>query len=77
MAEAYPLELRQRVVEAYERGDGSFVTIAEKIQVGEATINRWVSQYRDLGHFKARPKAGGVRSDVSLKELEAILEPAR
>ncbi len=41
MPEAYPLELRERVVAAYERGEGSFVTIAEKFQVGEATVNRW------------------------------------
>lgn len=74
MAEAYPLELRRRVVEAYERGEGSFVTIGEKFQIGEATVNRWVTQYRDLGHLNPRKKAGGTRSDVSVKELETILE---
>ena len=47
MAEAHPFELRRRVVEAYERGEGSFVTIADKFQVGEASVNRWVTQYRD------------------------------
>lgn len=62
------------MVEAYERGEGSFVTIAEKFRVGEATVNRWVAQYRDLGHLRPLKKAGGRRSDISLKELEALLD---
>jgi transposase len=74
MAEAHPIELRQRVVDAYERGEGSFVTIAEKFRVGEASVNRWVTQYRDVGHLKPLKKAGGSRSDISVKELEAILD---
>jgi transposase len=74
MAEAFPIALRERVVEAYERGEGSYPTVAAKFSVGEATVRRWVGQFRDVGHFKPRKKSGGNRSDVSLKELEAILE---
>ncbi len=62
------------MVEAYERGEGSFVTIAKKFRVGEASVNRWVAQFRDLGHLKPLKKAGGKRSDISVKDLEAILD---
>jgi transposase len=44
MAEAYPVELRERVVKAYEAGQGSYPTIASKFLVGEATVRRWVGQ---------------------------------
>ena len=74
MAEALPVALRQRVVESYERGEGSYPTVAKKFRVGEATVRRWVGKYRDLGHVEAQRKGGGRRSDVSVKELEAILD---
>lgn len=74
MAEALPVALRQRVVEAYERGEGSYPTVAEKFRVGEASVRRWVGQFRDVGHVKPLKKGGGNRSDVSVKELEAILD---
>ena len=74
MAEALPIALRQRVVEAYERGEGSYSTIAEKFRVGEMSVRRWVGQFQDVGHLKPRKKGGGQRSDISIKELEAILD---
>jgi transposase len=74
MAEALPVALRQRVVEAYERGEGSYPTVAEKFRIGEATVRRWVSQFRDVGHVEPHPKGGGRRSDISIKELEGILD---
>jgi len=74
MPEALPVALRRRVVEAYERGEGSYPTIGRKFEVGEASVRRWVAQWRDLGHLDPQKKGGGRRSDVSIKELEAILE---
>jgi transposase len=74
MAEAHPVALRQRVVDAYERGEGSFATIGKKFGVGEASVNRWVTQLRDVGHVEPRKKRGGRRSDISVKELERILD---
>lgn len=73
MAEPLPKALRQRVVEAYERGEGGYATIAAKFSLGISSVRRWVARYRDLGHFEPDKKGGGNRSDVSLKELEAIL----
>lgn len=74
MAEAYPVELRERVVKAYEAGEGSYPTVAEKFRLGEATVRRWVSQARDVGDLRPRKKGGGTPSVISVKELEAILD---
>lgn len=73
MAEAHPVELRQRVVAAYEAGEGSYPEIAERFRVGEATVKRWVRLFRRTGAVRPRPKRGGNRSDISLEELEAVV----
>ncbi len=41
MAEAYGMELRERVVRAYEAGEGSYGGIAARFALGEATVKRW------------------------------------
>ncbi len=73
MAEAHPIELRQRVVDAYESGEDSYATVAALFSVGEASAKRWVWQFRRDGHLKPRKKGGGNHSDVSVKDLEAVL----
>lgn len=74
MAEAYAVALRERVVKAYEAGEGSYPTIAKKFLVGEATVRRWVGQSRDIGDLRPQKKRGGTPSLISVKELEAILD---
>lgn len=74
MPNAHPVELRERVVKAYESGEGSYVTIAKKFRVGLSSVKRWVEQMLDVGHLRPRKKRGGTPSDVSVKELEAILD---
>ncbi len=49
-------------------------TIAEKFRVAAMSVRRWVGQYRDVVHVKPLKKGGGNQSDISLKELEAILD---
>ena len=73
MGNAYPIELRERVVAAYERGDGSYVSIGFAFRVGQTTVKRWVSQQRREGHLTPQKRGGGRRSDVSLMEIEVIL----
>jgi len=46
MAEAYPVELRERVVHAYESGVGSYPEVGAMFNVGEATVRRWTSLRR-------------------------------
>ena len=54
MSKAHFVELRRRVVEAYERGKGSYAIVAATFQVGKASAKLWVWQFRDVGHL--RPK---------------------
>jgi transposase len=73
MAEAYPVELRERAVHAYESGDGSYLELAATFKIGVASLVRWVSLYRRAGTVAARPKGGGARSSISAAEIDAIV----
>lgn len=74
MSEPHPIELRKRAVESYERGEGSYPEIAERFCVGEASVKRWVWQFRRDGHLVPRKKGGGNRSDISPAAIERILK---
>lgn len=73
MAEAYPTELRARVVDAYESGDGSYPSIAARFAVGEATVRRWVRLYRLRGHVEPSPKGGGNPSTITAEEIAMVV----
>ena len=60
MPKPHPQELRDRVVAAHKRREGSFAALAKRFAVGEASVNRWVRLDREQGTL--RPKAmGGLR----------------
>ena len=65
--------LRDRVVAAYERGVGSFATVAEIFGVGEASVNRWVNEARREGRAVPKPMGGARRSRVVDDEGEEFL----
>ena len=77
MGRALAIDLRERVVEAYETGEHTQAEIAELFGVGEASVRRWVRRKRERGtvaptvdytHGPA-PKIDIIRLDL----LERIL----
>lgn len=73
MAEAYPIELRERAVQAYEAGEGSAATIAARFKIGEATVKRWLWRNRDEGHVRPTKKGGGTPSTIERAEIDRIV----
>lgn len=73
MAEAYPIELRERAVRAYQAGEGTAADIAEQFGIGEATMKRWLWRYRDHGTLAPTKKGGGTPSPVERKDIEEIV----
>lgn len=59
-----PVEMRQRIVDSWKSGEGSFRVLAKRFKVGEASVNRWVSLERRTGSLKPKPMGGSVRKDV-------------
>lgn len=62
---ALSVDLRIRVIRAYEGKEGSMRELARRFQVGWITIWRWVRQYRLTGEVKAKPHGKGRRPWVS------------
>lgn len=42
MPKPLPLALRERVVAAYNNGEGSYSELAARFSVGQASVNRWL-----------------------------------
>lgn len=74
MAEPIPVELRERVVRAYEAGEGGYGTIATRFGVSIMSVRRWVERSRRIGDVTPANKGGGAYSTIDLGELEDIVE---
>ena len=59
MAAASSADLRQRVVDAYRRGEGTYEELATRFSVGMASVSRWLRRHRETGGVDPRPHAGG------------------
>jgi len=59
MPEPLSLDLRERIVAAYERGDLTRDQVAELFRVGRASVNRLVRRFRETGSVEPSPHGGG------------------
>ena len=57
--QAYSLDLRQRVVRAYEQGHGSIAEIAEQFSVSTGFVKKMLRQWRASGDLAPLPHGGG------------------
>lgn len=76
MANAYGVELRERAVRAYRRGDGTLVQVARTFAIDPRTVQRWIAHERATGSLVAKPKAGGWRCPIVLSLLHAVIAAA-
>ena len=58
------MELRRRIVEAYEKKEGTYFELAQRFGVGEATVYRLLKLKRESGNVKP-----GAPTGVSEEEL--------
>lgn len=76
VAGALSLDLRKRVVMAYEAGEGTMKSLGRRFSVGEATVKRWVRRKRqglglEPGPYRGKePRIGGERLAI----VQAIVE---
>ena len=70
---AYSLDLRQRVVHAYEQGEGSISEIAARFGVSVPFVKKLLRRWREtadlapLAHGGGKPKSLGARQHQLLK----------
>jgi transposase len=74
---AKSLDLRERVVAAYETGRYTYAEVAQLFGVGHATVNRYLRLKRETGSVARRPHGGGQKprlSEVERKRLRSLVE---
>jgi len=74
---AYSVDLRERVVTAYEMGGVTDEEVAEVFQIGEATVHRWKRLKRESGSLATRPHGGGMPPRIKAEQMglvRAIIE---
>jgi transposase len=56
---AYSIDLRQRVVAAYDAGQGTQEQLAARFAVSTSWVRKLLRQRRDTGSIEAKPHGGG------------------
>jgi transposase len=72
----YPIELRERVLQAVENREGSIAAVARLFQVGETFIYKLVRQKEATGGVAPKPHAGGfapLLDEARLEQLRALV----
>jgi len=74
MAEPCSTELRERVVKAYEAGEGGYAAVGARFAVCAASVLRWVRRYRTSGSAAPLPKGGGTPSTIAPEDIVRVLD---
>lgn len=69
---AYSLDLRQRVVDAYESGQTTLKEVAGRFAVGETFVKKMLRQKRDQGEVQAPVHGGGKKRSLDARHLKAL-----
>lgn len=70
------IDLRERIVQAYHEGAGTYEKVAKLFSVGEATISRLLRRKREKGSLEPEPHGGGKDAKLSKSDLELLKELA-
>jgi len=68
MAWAYSVDLRERVVRAFDVGGKTDHEVAELFGIGEATVHRWKRQHRETGRLEPLPHRSGNPPRITLEQ---------
>jgi transposase len=72
MPQPYSRDLRERVLAAYEQGEGSQVAIARRFRVCPATVCNWIRQARQEGRRCPKPHRGGPPGRLGSHDLALL-----
>jgi transposase len=75
--QAYSLDLRQRVVQAYERGQHTVSEIAEQFSVSPGFIKKMLRQWRSTGDLSPLPHGGGKPRSLSERQRQLLRRKVR
>jgi transposase len=71
---AYSLDLRKRIIETVEQGEGSVRQIASRFLVSVSFITRLLHRYRSTGSSEPKPHGGGHPSALGPEDMKRLRE---
>lgn len=74
---AYSLDLRHRVVQAYEQGEGSIAEIASLFGVCPAFVKKMLRQWRESGDLAPRAHGGGKPKSLTDAQRQLLRRKVR
>jgi transposase len=74
MGWAYSVDLRERVVAAFDRAGMTDQEAAALFKIGEATVRRWKRLKRETGALVRRPGGGGNPPRVAPDQYDVVRE---
>ncbi len=74
---AYSEDLRKRILDTVQAGDGTLLQIARRFLVSVSFITRLLQLHRSTGSLEPRPHGGGNPAVLSPEDLEQLRELVR
>jgi transposase len=74
---AYSQDLRQRILDTVQRGEGSLRQIARRFLVSVSFVTRLLRTHRDTGSLEPKPHGGGNPAVLTPEDLERLRELIR
>ena len=72
--EAYTMDLRTRVIRAYDRGEGTQIELAERFEVSERWIQKLLRQRRLRDSIGPLPRNSGRKPKVTGEKIARLKE---
>lgn len=77
MPAPYSVDLRQRIVDAYQAQEGSQRQLAQRFKVSLSFVRNLLRLYRQTGDVQPRPHGGGASAKLNathLPQLQQLIE---
>jgi transposase len=68
------MDLRRRIVAAYERKEGTYFELACRFRVGEASVSRLLRRRRERGHVIPEDPGGGFPPRIGDDQLPELVK---
>lgn len=71
---AYSIDLRKKIVEAYNNQEGSYRQLAQRFRVSLSFVKRLLKRYKQTGGIEALPHGGGQKPKLKPEQLDIVRE---
>lgn len=71
---AYSNDLRQKILEAYLKGEGSIRQVAKRFSVSKSFVEKLLKRYRETDQIEALPRGGKVPAKLTTEQVRLVAQ---